>query len=161
MNHQLPRSSVRSLRKPIWCIEAENPHGLLYQITDSCSGWLPASSPQFKIFWTIIVPLPVTVMHLLFWQQRPPQYRSHDFCMLRHISLLVGVGVVWFPDVDVTIAGPEPALPEIQRRKRLALPELLIVGCAVAAAVVPVRATGEVAAGSSTAQGFSGRFSYH
>jgi hypothetical protein len=66
--------------------------------------------------------------------------------MLGHISMLVGVGMIWLPDVDVAIAGLEPALPKIQRREALALSQLLIMGCTIPAAAMPVRAAREVTA---------------
>jgi hypothetical protein len=58
------RTELGGFGELIWRIEAENPHGLLYQIADSGSGWLLASSPQFKFLRAIIVPPHVSMMHL-------------------------------------------------------------------------------------------------
>jgi hypothetical protein len=104
------KTDLRRLGELIRRIETENPHSLFYQVADSSSGWLPASSPQLKVPGPVVVSLSVAMMHLLLWQKRPPQHRSHDLRMLGDVPSFVGVGMFRFPDVDIPVAGFVPAL---------------------------------------------------
>jgi hypothetical protein len=58
------RTELGRLRELVWRVEQENLHGLLYEVTDPCSGRLPTSSLEFKILRAIIAPFPVPMMHL-------------------------------------------------------------------------------------------------
>jgi hypothetical protein len=128
-------------------------HRLFHQIADSSSGWLSAANPEFEILGTVIVSLPVTVMHFLLRQERTPKDLGHDLCMFCDVSLALGIRMVGVPDIYIARAGGlVPTLPLIQLPQWFALSKLLIVGRAVAAATVPIRATREVATCPSAAQ---------
>jgi hypothetical protein len=90
-------------------------------------------------------------MHFFLRKESTTQHRCHDLCMPCDISLPLSVGMVRFPDVDVATTGLVPALSQIQRLQWLGLPQLLIMGCAVTAAAMPIRATREVATCPSAA----------
>jgi hypothetical protein len=98
------------IREPVWSVEKKNSHGFLYKIADSCTGRLSASSPQFEVLRTVVIPLAVPMMHLFFVKRGTFKHRSHDLCMLCDVPSLVGIGMLRFPDVNIAVASLVPAL---------------------------------------------------
>lgn len=60
-------SELGTLGQLLGRVEAQNPHRLVHEIADSSSGRLLSSSPELEVFGTVVVPLPVAMMHLLSW----------------------------------------------------------------------------------------------
>lgn len=101
------------LRKLLRRILAQDPHRLIDEVAHSGSWRLLPSDPQLEILRAIVISLPVAMMHLLSWQERPFQHRSHHPGMLSDVTSAVGIRMLGLPDIDVAIAAPVPTFPLI------------------------------------------------